>query len=488
MNPSPPIRSGFKTTFPALPVLLVDDEAQFLFSASLSLNSEGIDNVIECQDSRDVMSMLSQENCSVVVLDMLMPHLSGWDLLPMIARDFPDLPVIIITAVNEVKTAVDCMKEGTFDYLVKPVDKVRLVTTVRQAIKVRELRDENTRLKDYLLSDKLEQPDVFSGIITQNPVMRSIFQYIEAIAENALPVLITGETGVGKELVAKALHRLSGRTGELVTVNVAGLDDHLFADALFGHKKGAFTGADAARDGLVEQASGGTLFLDEIGDLSVESQVKLLRLLQEGKYYPLGEDVPKLTDARILVATNRDIDALMKAEKFRRDLYYRLQTHHIQVPPLRDRQGDLPLLVEHFLDKAARQFGRNKPTLPAEFFTLLGVYRFPGNIRELESMIFDAVSRHKRGVLSLKSFKAKIGHQDLPSQKNEAGNGRENALPFTDLLPNLDQLPPLKDAEQLLIAEALKRSEGNQTIAAQLLGMSRQALHNRLRRARKSMA
>ena len=342
------------TTFPALPVLLVDDEAQFLFSASLSLNSEGIDNVIQCQDSREVMSILSEEDFSVVVLDMLMPHLSGWDLLPTIVRDFPDIPVIIITAVNEVKTAVDCMKEGTFDYLVKPVDKVRLVTTVQRAIEVRELRDENTRLKDYLLSDKLEQPDVFSEIITQNPVMRSIFQYIEAIAANPLPVLITGETGVGKELVAKALHRLSGRTGDLVTVNVAGLDDHLFADTLFGHKKGAFTGADTARDGLVEQASGGTLFLDEIGDLSVESQVKLLRLLQEGKYYPLGEDVPKLTDARIIVATNRDIDSLMKAETFRRDLYYRLQTHHIHVPPLRDRRDDLPLLVEHFLDKAGK--------------------------------------------------------------------------------------------------------------------------------------
>ena len=476
------------TSFPTLPVLLVDDEAQFLFSASLSLNSEGIDNVIQCQDSRDVMSILSEGDFSVVVLDMLMPHLSGWDLLPMIVRDFPDLPVIIITAINEVKTAVDCMKEGTFDYLVKPVDKVRLVTTVRRAIEVRELRDENTRLKDYLLSDKLEQPDVFSEIITQNPIMRSIFQYIEAIAENALPVLITGETGVGKELVAKALHRLGGRTGELVTVNVAGLDDHLFADTLFGHRKGAFTGADTVRDGLVEQASGGTLFLDEIGDLSIESQVKLLRLLQEGKYYPLGEDIPKLTDAKIIVATNRDIDSLMKAETFRRDLYYRLQTHHIHVPPLRDRRDDLPLLVEHFLDKAARQLDKNKPMVPAEFFTLLGVYHFPGNIRELESMIFDAISRHKRGVLSMKSFKTKIGHRDLPSQVDNAENGRENSLPFTDVLPTLDQLPPLKDAEHLLIAEALKRSDGNQTIAAQLLGMSRQALHNRLSRARKSMA
>jgi DNA-binding NtrC family response regulator len=216
----------------------------------------------------------------------------------------------------------------------------------------------------------------------------------------------------------------------------------------------------------------------------MESQVKLLRLLQEGKYYPLGEDVPKLTDARIIVATNRDIDSLMKAETFRRDLYYRLQTHHIHLPPLRDRPDDLPLLVEHFLDKAAKQLDKNKPMVPAEFFTLLGVYHFPGNIRELESMIFDAISRHKRGVLSMKSFKAKIGHQPPASQGGEAENGRGNPLPFTDLLPTLNQLPALKDAEQLLIAEALKRSDGNQTIAARLLGMSRQALHNRLSRAR----
>ena len=195
-----------------------------------------------------------------------------------------------------------------------------------------------------------------------------------------------------------------------------------------------------------------------------------------------------MTDARIIVATNRDIDSLMKAETFRRDLYYRLQTHHIHVPPLRDRRDDLPLLVEHFLDRASEQFGKDKPTLPAEFFTLLGVYHFPGNIRELESMIFDAVSRHKRGVLSMKSFKAKIGHQAVVGQVGTNETDRENALPFTDLLPTLDELPALKDAEQLLITEALKRSDGNQTIAARLLGMSRQALHNRLSRARKSIA
>ena len=477
------------TTFPTHPVLLVDDEAQFLLSVNLSLNSEGINNVVQCQDSRDVMSKLSEQEFSVVVLDMRMPHLSGRELLPMIVRDFPDLPTIIITAVNEVKTAVKCMKQGAFDYLVKPVDKARLVTTVRRAIADWQLRDENRRLKNYLLSDELEHPEVFSELITQDPVMQSIFQYAEVIAVNPVPVLITGETGVGKGLIARIIHQLSGRTGELISVNVAGLDDHLFSDTLFGHKKGAFTGADTARQGLIERASGGTLFLDEIGDLHIESQVKLLRLLQEGEYYPLGADVSKGTDARIIVATNQEIESSIAEGTFREDLYYRLQTHHVHLPPLRDRRNDLPLLIEHFLQKAATQLGKNKPTPPPELFTLLSTHPFPGNIRELEGLIFDAVSRHQGGVLSMASFRDKIGQRPPAHHTSEAERGGDQASPlFTEVLPTLDALPALKDAEQLLIEEALKRSDGNQRIAAQLLGMSREALNKRLRRSRPSPA
>lgn len=476
-------------TSPTLPVLLVDDEPQFLASVSLSLNSEGINNVVQCQDSRAAIAMLSEQEYSIVVLDMRMPHLSGRELLPMIVRDFPDLPTIIITAVNEAETAVECMKQGAFDYLVKPVDRARLVTTVRRAIAHRQLQDENRRLKNYLLFDKLEHPQVFAEMITQDPAMQSIFQYAEVIAVNSVPVLITGETGVGKELMVRAIHQLSGRTGELITVNVAGLDDRLFSDALFGHKKGAFTGADTAREGLVEQAAGGTLFLDEIGDLNMESQVKLLRLLQEGEYYPVGADVPKRTDARIIVATNREIESLLETEAFREDLYYRLQTHHVHLPPLRDRRADLPLLIEHFLQKAATELGKTKPTAPAELFTLLSVYPFPGNIRELEGLIFDAVSRHQGGVLSLAALRDKIGQQSGAHHTGEAESGSdEQPSLFTKVLQTLDQLPCLKDAEHLLIEEALKRSDGNQRIAAQLLGMSRQALHKRLRRSRPSPA
>ncbi len=468
------------TPFPTLPLLLVDDEEQFLQSMSFTLMAEGINHIIEVQDSRKVNALLSGQDFSVILLDMSMPQLSGWDLLPLIVRDHPDIPVVIVTALNEVETAVECMKGGAFDYLVKPVDDVRLLACVRRAISLSEARHENKVLKDYLLTDKLEHPEVFSEIVTCDKSMRAVFQYIEAIAKTILPVLITGETGVGKELIAKAVHRLSRRQGEFVPVNVAGVDDHFFSDTLFGHKKGAFTGADRDRRGLIEQASGGTLFLDEIGDLHMESQVKLLRLLEERKYYPVGSDMPKLADVRIVVATNRDIESLQKQELFRRDLFYRLRTHHVHLPPLRERKGDIPLLAEHFLEKASKTLGKKKVTPPRELFTLLSAYHFPGNIRELEGMIFDAVSQHKSGVLSLESFKEKIHFvpkgEQVPSGQKECSSGTAEMI-----FP--ERLPTIKELEQNLIMETLKRAGGNQTIAAQMLGLSRRALNNRLRRS-----
>ncbi|MBC8235508.1 sigma-54-dependent Fis family transcriptional regulator [bacterium] len=468
--------------FPSLPVLLVDDEEQFLLTATLTLSSDGINNILQCQDSREVMQLLSKQDFAVIVLDMNMPHLSGWDLLPMIVQDFPDISVIIITGINEVETAVECMKLGAFDFIVKTGDDARFVTSVRNAIEMREVRNENTLLKQYLLSDKLEHPEAFSDIITKNNTMRSICQYVEAIAKTSMPVLITGETGVGKELIARAIHQLSGRRGEFVPVNVAGVDDTLFSDTLFGHRRGAFTSADRDRKGLIEQASGGTLFLDEIGDLGLESQVKLLRLLQDGKYYPIGSDVPKLSDARIVVATNRDIASMQGKNEFRKDLYYRLQTHHIHIPPLRERKEDIPLLIEHFLEKAAGALGKRKPTPPRELSTLLGTYHFPGNIRELESMTFDAVSRHESGVLSMESFKEKMAHEQSTSKTIQMEEAEQVQTEDKRILFS-EQLPNLKEAEQLLISEALRRSDGNQTIAAQFLGLSRRALNNRLRRS-----
>ncbi|MBN1780377.1 sigma-54-dependent Fis family transcriptional regulator [bacterium] len=457
-------------------VLLIDDEEQFLLGATFALNSDGIRDVIQCSDSREVMSILSGQRISVIALDMTMPHISGLELLPGIVRHYPDIPVIVITAINEVETAVQCMKEGAFDYMVKPIDDARLISGIRRGLELSQMRGENTRLKETLLSGKLEHPEAFTHIITQSPSMKSIFQYIEAVAPTPLPILITGETGTGKELIARAVHTLSSRPGEFVAVNVAGVDDQLFSDTLFGHRKGAFTGADQDRKGLIEQASGGTLFLDEIGDLSPESQVKLLRLLQEGQYHPLGSDVPKLSNARIVVATHRDIDDMQASERFRKDLFYRLKTHLIHLPPLRDRREDIGLLASYYLKKAAAELKKAAPTPPRELFTLLKTYHFPGNVRELEGLIYNAVSLHKSGVLSLDPIREQI----LPRQTEEVmlSDHEELRIAFSDTLPTL------KDMEQALIEEALSRADGNQTIAAQMLGLTRRALNNRLQRSR----
>jgi DNA-binding NtrC family response regulator len=464
-----------ESTYPHLPVMLVDDEVQALNSFELTLRSARMNHFIRSKDSRDVMRLLSEQEVEVMLLDLRMPHLSGEELLPMIVSDFPEVPVIVITGANDVDTAVKCMKAGAFDYMVKPVEKNRLIAGVRRAIEIRELQRENRMLRAHVLTDQVEHPQVFADIVTCSPAMRSIFQYIEAISTSPRPVLITGETGVGKELVARAVHALSGRKGGFVPVNVAGLDDNVFADTLFGHKKGAFTGADQARSGLLEQASGGSLFLDEIGDLNAASQVKLLRLLQDGEFCPLGSDVPKRSDARVVVATNQNLEALEASGNFRKDLYYRLCDHHVHIPPLRERLEDLPLLVEHFLEKASKTLDKKKPTPPDELVTLLSTYDFPGNIRELESMLFDAVSAHKGGKLSMEPFKGHI-FKDRTPHEDDLPKEQRTFMTFPE------KLPTLKEAEDLLIREALQRAEGNQSIAALCLGISRQALNKRLRK------
>jgi DNA-binding NtrC family response regulator len=319
---------------------------------------------------------------------------------------------------------------------------------------------------------------LFPEIITNDPKMFEIFEYIEATAPSAQAVLITGDTGVGKELIARAVHVCSGRKGNFVAVNVAGLDDNIFSDTLFGHERGAFTGADRQRRGQVEQASGGTLFLDEIGDLSPASQVKLLRLLQEGEYLPLGRDIPKKTDCRIVAATNEDLWELQKNGRFRKDLNFRLRTHHIHVPPLRDRLGDIALLVDHFLERAASELRKKTPTPPPELYPFLETYSFPGNIRELQAMIFDAVSQHKNKVLSLDVFKLHILQGKKQVKEVAFADSNSDELSMV-LFPT--ELPSIREATLLLVREAMKRAKNNQSLAAQMLGISRQALAKRLK-------
>ena len=462
--------------YPSCPILLVDDEPNALTSFDLALRAAGLTNTVKCGDGREALRRLREQEIEVMLSDLVMPGLNGEQLLAAVTEAFPEVPVIMVTGVNDVDTVVDCMRRGAFDYVLKPVESDRLIPSVRRAIEVRDLRRQNTALRRHFLGDKLERPDAFAGIVTRSRRMRSLFQYCEAVAESPYPVLITGETGTGKELFARALHDLSGRQGEFVAVNVAGLDDGHLSDALFGHTRGAFTGADRARPGLVERAAGGTLFLDEIGDLPSASQVKLLRLLEEREYFPLGSDVKKPSRARALVATHADLDAQEQVGRFRRDLYYRLRTHHVHVPPLRERREDIPLLLDHFLATAASELGKRAPTYHDELLALLRSYAFPGNVRELRSMVFDAVSKHSSRMLSSDVFREQIAPS---AQQAPSDVGPSDAV---DSLRDLVTLPTLKESATLLIREAMRRASGNRRVAAMMLGITPQALGQRLKR------
>jgi DNA-binding NtrC family response regulator len=455
---------------PENPILLVEDEQSVIDSLILMLRSNGIDNLVPCTDSREVMAILRSGEFELVLLDLTMPHLPGDRLLSAIHEEMPQVPVIIVTGSNEVSSAVECMKAGAFDYMVKAVEESRLVSGVRRAIEIRKLSRNYMRLKERMLCPSLAHPEAFARLVTGNAIMGSIFRIVESIAKSDEPILITGETGTGKGLVAAAVHAASGRDGPLVEVDVAGLDDAMFSDTLFGHRKGAYTGAVDARAGLVQQAGAGTLFLDEIGDLSIQSQVKLLRLLDAGEYYPLGSDLPRRSAARVLVATNRNLSGLISEGKFRKDLYYRLSTHELRVPPLRDRKDDLPLLLDHFLGEACAKLGKKQPAVPPQLLGLLATHHFPGNVRELRSMVYDAVSRQSSPTLALAEFKAGV-LRETPAAPGEAAL---SPLAFSE------RLPTLGEASDLLVGEALKRANGNQSVAAGMLGISHQALSKRL--------
>ncbi|MCU0613785.1 MAG: sigma-54 dependent transcriptional regulator [Desulfobacterales bacterium] len=463
---------------PINPILIVDDELSILLAIDTTLQLSGFNNIITCQDSREVNHILQNKNVELILLDLNMPHVDGETLLDRIHQEYPDIPVIIVTGVVDVDTAVHCMKVGAFDYIVKPVEEGRLLATVNRALDFLELKRENLALKQRILKEDLENPEAFKDIITKDKKMFSIFQYIESIAGSSQPVLIQGETGVGKELIARAVHRLSRPKGNFVAVNVAGLDDNVFSDTLFGHVKGAFTGADRDRSGLIEKASSGTLFLDEIGDLSSSSQVKLLRLLQEREYFPLGLDEPRKTNARIVASTLADLKSLEHAGKFRKDLNYRLSIHQIHMPPLKERKQDIRLLTDHFLKLAAAELGKKPPTPPEELYTLLSTYCFPGNIRELQSMVFDAVSRHKSKVLSMDVFKAHIHREQESRNPRKIVKDPENSYPIAIT----GDFPTIKEVTLWLISEAMNRSDGNQSIAAGMLGISQQALSKRLKK------
>jgi two-component system, NtrC family, nitrogen regulation response regulator GlnG len=442
-------------------ILLVDDEDDVLQGVRRVLWSAEIDDIELCNDPRLALGMVDTHAPAVVLLDLIMPHLTGEQLLEQIKAKHPTISVIVVTAEYDAKIAVRCMKLGATDYLLKPVEAENLVAAVQRALDQRELVTENAELRDHFFAEQPKASGAFEGILTQDDEMLRMFSFLEAVAKGSHPVLIWGETGTGKEKIAESVHKASGRGGEFVAVNVAGLDDTMFSDTLFGHEKGAFTGANAARRGMVDRAAGGTLFLDEIGDLSEQSQVKLLRLLQEREYYPLGSDRPRRMSARVVAATHKD------PSKLRQDLYFRLKAYMVKVPPLRNRRGDLALLTDHFLVLAATDLGKPTPTAPPELMTYLSNHGFPGNVRELQAMCFSAVAAHTNGVMSMKPFVDQMGDAG-----DIAAVARASAIVFPDPMPTMEMV------ERAAIDEALARTSGNRTAAAKVLGVSR----NRLRR------
>ena len=459
------------------PILLLDDDPVILELSATALQSEGISNVVTLNDSRKLLPFLQNNPVSTIILDLLMPHISGTELIPILNVDFPQIPVIVMTSSEDITTAVSCIKAGAFDYLTKPMETERLISSVEKALRLNALSRENSALREYLLNDRLEHPNAFDEIITNSKKMRSIFQYAEIIAKSDHPVLITGETGVGKELIARAIGILSGRSGSFVTVNVAGLDDNMFSDALFGHVKGAFTGAEKHREGLISSAANGTLFLDEIGDLSEFSQIKLLRLIQEYEFYPMGSDTIKKSEARIIVATNHDLAQSIANNKFRKDLYYRLCAHRIHIPPLRERREDIPLLLEHFLGDAAKSLNKPKPTPSQEVVALLSTCHFDGNVRELQAMVYDAVARNTADLLTLDSFSG-LAKDDSAALNTSSNPSHKEA---NEMIYSLfGRFPTIKEVEDYLISAAMNMTNGNQRSAALLLGIARQTLSKRL--------
>ena len=459
---------------PAHSILIIDDQRTALVFLSKILKQAGYEQIITCADERQALGILKNEDIDIILLDLVMPHISGEDLLVEITKSHGSIPVIMTTSQDDTATIVRCMRKGAYDYITKPVEKDLLTATVQRAIKYRELQIQNAALCNNLLSDAPANQAIFSDFITRSPKVISLFKYCEAIAPGKEPVLITGETGTGKELMARAFHAASDRKGPFIAVNVAGVDDHVFSDTLFGHEKGAFTGAEKLRHGFIRKAQEGTLFLDEIGDLSEPSQIKLLRMLQENEYYPLGADRPVNTNARVIVATHKGVQWLQEGNGFRQDLYFRLRTHHMAIPPLRERLEDIDLLVAHFMEQASREFDKPVPTYPKELVALLKVYAFPGNIRELRAMVYDAVARHSSKVLSTEAFNKYIFSPD--KVKKDTGAHIKPRY-FEEVVT----LPTLKASADELIDEALRRSDNNQRIAAAMLGITPPALSKRLK-------
>jgi two-component system response regulator HydG len=446
-------------------ILIVDDDSAHLNMLQTVLNSLG-HKVESAMDGEDAIRIVREKPCDLILMDVRMTHIGGMEALRQIKGFNPSIPVIIMTAYSSVGTAVEAMKLGAYDYLTKPLNLDELAIIIDRALDHLRLTLENRSLKE-----KVASQNHFSEIIGSSPSVKKVVDMARIVAPTEATVLITGESGTGKELFAKAIHANSERkNGPLITVNCAALTEHLLESELFGHEKGAFTGADRQRNGRFMQADKGTIFLDEVGEIPLSMQAKILRTIQEREIQRLGSDEILHVDVRIVAATNRNLEDEVKQGKFREDLFYRLNVMNLHIPPLRERKEDIPLLAQHFLKKYVK---KNRKDLKGFTPTTMGILtksHWPGNVRELENVIERAV------ILATSPY---ISEKDLPPSLTEAYHkDNEGAGPTS---PGFGG-KPLEEIESQAILETMEQTQGNKSEAARLLNITRTTLNNKLKK------
>jgi two-component system response regulator PilR (NtrC family) len=440
-------------------ILVVDDERSMRELLAIVLKREGHD-VLLADNGRSAVEMLEREPIELLISDIRMPDMSGVEVLGAAQRINPDVIGIMITAYASTDTAVEALRLGAYDYVSKPFNVDELKLKVRKALERKRLQQENV-----LLKRALQTSHQFSNIIGKSSAMQAVFQLIQTIAPTTSTVLVTGDSGTGKELVARAIHFNSLRKDRpFVALNCGALPETLLESELFGHMRGAFTGAETNKKGLVEVADKGTIFLDEIGEMSPMMQVKLLRVLQERKFRRLGGTEEIEADIRIIAATNRDLSKLVAEGKFREDLFYRINVIPVRLPPLRERTDDIPLLTEHFLGKYATQMGKTINGVAADAMKCLQTYGWPGNIRELENAVERAVALERSAAIRLSSLPDHVQNGIAPG----GTPGRDAGLPESGF--HLEQ--HVQDIEREYLVEALRRANGVKSRAAELLGIS----------------
>jgi two-component system response regulator HydG len=430
------------------------------------LNQEGYTNVLTEQNPLQVLPLLERTDIDLILLDIFMPEMNGLELLEKIYAVYPGIPVIVITAVHEVQIALKAIKLGAYEFITKPPDTDRLLLTIRRALDTKLLESERDSLRRALLEQKPSRR-IFSDIITDSPLMHKVFELAEIFAPTNETIFIAGETGTGKDMIARKIHDLSPRRDKpFIAVNLASISPSLFESELFGYKKGTFTGALDDKKGYFEAANGGTIFLDEVGELPVPLQGKLLRTIQYNEIYRIGDPKPVLLDIRIISATNKDLLDAVNKKEFRADLYYRLNRGYIYMPPLHRRGDDIVLLAEHFLEQGNRTYNKNIRGFSDTVVEALKNYSFPGNVREMENIILNAVA---------KSFdETYINSIDLPREyiKPPDNGNHKPKLVSLDLAAEEHILSVMRT-----VGDSVQR-------AAPLLGVSERTLQRRLKAIR----